>query len=74
MKWEKSKPSKLAGTEGLQRGNTNLKPVFTSKNKSKSASCQPPSEPEKVEIIWHREGKITPELKRVFAMLLRGLK
>ena len=73
MKQQKrNSPAELSRTTGLSKGNTNTKSVFTSKHKCQTSICQPPAEPEKVEIIWHREGKLTPELKRVFAMLLRG--
>ena len=66
-------PSKLASTEGSSKGNTNTKPVFFSNSKCQVSPCQPPLEPN-VEVFWHCEGKISPELKSVFAMLLRGLK
>ena len=73
MKQQKrNSPAEPDRTTGLSKGNTNLMPVFTSKHKCQTSICQPPTESEKVEIIWHREGKLTPELKRVFTMLLRG--
>ena len=69
MRHKISKPSKLVGIEGLLKKNTNAKPVFTSIVGTETPQSQP-----LLEVLWHTEGKITPELKRVFAMLLRGRK
>ena len=68
MKQQKrNSPAELSRTTGLSKGNTNTKPVFTS-----IVGTQTPQSQYSVNVFWHHSPEISPELKRVFAMLLRG--
>ena len=64
-----SKPPELVGTEGLPKGNTNLMPVFTSIVGTETPQSQP-----LVDVFWHHSPEISPELKAVMRLLLRGVK